>query len=305
MEKNKPILNTIENVNATDKGKFFPDNHLDIIVCHPPSYNNSNDRIINNWSNETEYFQWFRVFMNIVVNKLKKTGVFYLIGDIEELHPLLKLIEEFDLQLNMVYYFTKTKKYTVVKKTKDTPKTNKIIESVFVFTRNFQKKIKKILKLKQQELKLSAREINMQLSGNGNGGGYWSIYCGDNNHNKTPSEEHWNKFKEILKIDIDFNDINTQFRQYEGPNLWDDLNYEEDKLLSGYNLPVLFYERLIAMNRKLPADIVLWDPFCGLGNSVVACKRLSTSYYACELDIKTHYKANINIGNKSGVLKVV
>jgi DNA modification methylase len=146
-------------------------------------------------------------------------------------------------------------------------------------------------------MKLTSREINIELSNNGNGGGYWSLYCGDNSKNILPTEEHWNKLCEILNIDINYSDINTQFRPYNGQNLWDDVYYEDDKMLSGVNRPVLFYERLIEMNRKDPNELLIWDPFCGYGNSTKACKKLGASFYASEFDPKIYYKALINIGN--------
>lgn len=301
----EPQMNTIENVNATDKGRFFRDSSLDIVICDTPTFKNNNDRLLNNWSNETEYYQWFKIFVNIVSIKLKKTGIFYLIGDLEDIHPLISIIQDADFQLTMTYYFTKSKKINVTKKSKDNLKNHKIIECVLVFTRNFIKKVKKILKLKQTEQKLSAKEINIELSGNGNGGGYWSLYCGDNSKNILPSEEHWNKLCDILKIDIDYSDINTQFRPYEGINLWEDVYYEDDKLLSGINRPILFYERLIEMNRRNPSELIIWDPFCGYGNSTKAFKKLECSYYACEFDPKIYYKALINTGSVSNTIRPV
>jgi len=300
----EPTLNSIENANANDKGRFISDNSLDVILCDPPLFKNQNDKLINNWTNEEDYINWFRIFINISSTKLKKTGILFLIGDIEDLLPLINIIKEFDFYLAMTYYFTKNKKSFSSKK-KENQKTTKVIESVFVFTRNFQSKVKKILKLKQQEMKIPSREINLKLSGNGNGGGYWSLYCGDNSKNSLPSEEHWEILKSMFKLDIDYSDINTQFLQYDGANLWDDINYEDDKLLSGVNRPVLFYERLLKMNRKEPSDLLIWDPFCGYGNSTIACKKLNISFYANEFDVKIYFKAMMNIGAPINITRPV
>jgi len=300
MQKSKvslePQLNTIENCNSTDKGRFIQEASIDIIICDPPLFKNQNDKQLNNWNMENDYYSWFRIFMNIASSRLRKTGIFYLIGDVEDLCELHPIIMEFDFQLSMTYYFTKNRKMSVGKK-KDNTRTTKVIECVFVFTRNFQKEVKKILKLHQAKSKLSSREINLQLSGNGNGGGYWSLYCGENSRNLIPTEEHWNKLRHIFEIDVDYNDINTQFRAYEGINFWEDISYEEDKFLNGSNRPVNLFERLLQMNRKEPQDIMVWDPFCGYGNSTLACRKMGINYFAHEFDVKTYYKAMINTGN--------
>jgi len=301
----EPVMNVIENANATDKGRFISDCSLDVVICDPPLFTNTNDKTINNWLNEQDYLQWFKIFMNIVSSKLKKTGIFYLIGEIDDLHKLIAIIEEFDFELTMTYYFTKDKRAHSGKKSKDQPRTTKIIESVFIFTRNFQNKVKKILKLKQAEYKMTSKDINIRLSGNGNGGGYWSLYCGENSKNAIPSHEHWVILKEMFNLEIDYDDIVTQFKQYEGTNLWDDFDYEDDKLLSGINRPVAFFERLLQMNRRELAELVVWDPFCGYGNSTKAFKKLNINFYANEFDLKIYYKAMINIGSSVNLSRPV
>lgn len=301
----EPQLNTIENANANDKGRFLHENSLDVVFFDPPLLRNSTDKQLNNWKTEQDYLEWCRIFINIVSAKLKKTGILYLIGDIEDVRQIINIILDFEFQLSMTYYFTKNKKSSQIKKSKDGTRTVKVIESVFVFTRNFQKKVKKILKLKQQEKNLTSREINIELNGNGNGGGYWSLYCGDNSKNILPTEQHWQVLKELFDLDLEYNDINTQFRPFDGINLWEEFNYEEDKLYSGINRPVAFYERLIEMNRKEPSELLIWDPFCGYGNSIVACKKLNCSYFACEFDIKVYYKALINTGENVNFIKPV
>jgi len=299
--ENEPTINMIEQGNGIDKGRYLPGHSIDMIFCHPPNYNNSNDKLLNNWGCDNDYYQWFRTFANIAANKLKKTGVFYLIGDIDNVNKLISIIEEFGFIHIDTYYFTKNRKNNGVRKI--TGKNVKVIESIFVFIKDFQKDIKKLLKLKQQEAKKSAREINMELTGNPNGGGYWSLYCGENSRNMIPTEEHWEKLKILLDIDIEYENINTQYRMFEGENLWEDINYEDDKFLSGVNIPVILFERLIKMNRKNPEELIIWDPFCGYGNSTLACRKLKCKYYAQELDMKVYFKAMINTGNSVNISK--
>lgn len=314
MQKSKnlePLLNTVEHANAIDKGRFIPENSLDVIICDPPYFKNKKDKELNGWETESDYQKWFRIFMTIVSTKLKRTGVFYLIGEIEDLYGLFPIIREFEFQVSMTYYFSKNKKNYLNKKPKENGKTYKVIESVVVFTRNFHKEIRKLLKLKQEQTKIPSRDINTALTGNGNGGGYWSIYTGDNQRSELPTEDHWNKLKALFELEIDYNDINTLFKQYDGTNLWEDIVYEEDKsvptdkVVVNVNRPVLLFERLILMNRKRPEDIMLWDPFCGYGNSTLACKKFGTKFYACDFDMKTYFKSTINTGNSLSVIKPI
>lgn len=299
----EPLINQIEQANALERGRNLLDNQLDIVICDPPSYKNSVDKLMNNWNTESEYIQWFNLFMKIVTSKLKKTGIFYLIGELDEIHSLFAPVTEYGFQVAMTYYFIKHKKISSGRKMSENSRTQRVVDCVVVFTRDFQKKVKKLLKLKQEESRKTAREINVELSGNGNGGGYWSLYCGDNSKNILPSEEHWNILRNIFSIDLEYNDILTQFRPYEGSNLWEDIHYADDKFLNGTNRPVSFYERLLGMNRKNPADIVVWDPFCGYGNSTLACKKKGVSFFANEYDMKTYYKAMINTGNTVNIVK--
>lgn len=296
------VLNQIEHCNALDKGRLIPDNSLDIIICDPPLFKNQNDKVLNHWSNENSYIEWFRLFVNIVSTKMRKTGIFYLIGDLEEINSLFSIIQEFGYCLTSIYYFNKCKKNTN-KKQKESIKLTKIIDVVAVFTKDFQKKVKKLLKLKQEECNKPSKDINMELSGNGNGGGYWSLYCGDNSKNIIPSEDHWNILKRILNINIEYEDILTQFKPYDGVNFWDDINMIDEKFGCVTNRPVEFYERLIKMNRKNPMEITVWDPFCGFANSTLACKKLGANFYANEFDLKTYYKSLINIGHILNVNK--
>ena len=252
---NEPISNTIENINALDKGRFIKDNSLDIIFCDPPSIKNPNDKQLNNWNSQKDFEQWIRIFINISSIKLKKTGVFYLIGDVEELHPFIQVLQEFGFVLTTSYFFSKNKKLNAGRRIKDASKTIKVMDTIFVFTRDLQKKVKKLLKLKQQEHSKSAREINYALSGNSNGGGYWSLYCGENSRNLLPTEQHWDILKELFKIEINYNEIQPQFIEWNGFNFWDDIKYNDDKFLSGTNRPTQLYERLINMNRIKPNEL--------------------------------------------------
>ena len=288
--------NILENGNAIDKGRTIPDNSLDIIFCDPPSFNCQNDRQLNNWNTQTDYEKWFRLFINISSLKLKKTGIFYLIGDANELARLFPIIEDFGFSNCASYYFVKNKKLHAGRRSRDINRTVKIVDSVFVFCRDIQKKVKKLLKLKQQEYQKSARDVNYQLSGNSNGGGYWSIYCGENSRNILPSESHWSILCEMFEIEIPYSEIQPQFVEWDGFNFWDDLNYQDDKFLSGTNRPNTLYERLLMMNRKSKSDITCWDPFSGYANCVNVMEKYGCKYYATELDMKIFYKALLNTG---------
>ena len=288
--------NILENGNAIDKGKNIPDNSLDIIFCDPPSFYNANDRQLNNWTSYNDYEKWFRLFVNICSLKLRKTGIFYLIGNAEEIAKLFSIIEEFGFSNCASYYFIKNKKLHAGRRSRDNNRTAKIVDSIFVFNRDIQKKVKKLLKLKQQEFQKSAREINYLLSGNSNGGGYWSIYCGENSRNILPTETHWSILCEMFEIDIPYSEIQPQFIEWDGFNFWDDITYQEDKFLCGTNRPNQLYERLLELNRKPKSDITCWDPFTGYGNCINVMEKLGCKYYATEFDMKIFYKALLNTG---------
>jgi len=108
-----------------------------------------------------------------------------------------------------------------------------------------------------------------------------------------------------LNISINYEDIISQFKPWEGTNLWDDINYEDDKFLNGTNRPTVLYERLINLNKKNFTDLVVWDPFCGYGNSTLIFKKYGIKFYANEFDMKIHCKAMINTGTSINISKPI
>ena len=65
---------------------------------------------LNNWKNKEEYYQWFDLYMNIVAMKLKRTGIFFLIGAFEENYRLIEIIRRYKFELEDTYYFLKNRK---------------------------------------------------------------------------------------------------------------------------------------------------------------------------------------------------
>lgn len=286
-----PLLNKIEHSNSFEKCKYIPDNSLDIIFCDPPTINNLNDKKLNNWNNKKDYKQTFQTFINICASKLKKTGIFYLIGEPSELICITNFLEENGFFCKASYFFKKNKKNSVGKRIKDSTKTIQTIDVIYVFIRDMHKKVKKLLKVKQDELQKSSKDINVLLNGNSNGGGYWSLYCGDNSNNILPNENHWNILKDYLQIDINYNDIIPQFIEWNGTDFWEDITSSNDKFLCGTNRPMSLYDRLIKMNKNDSNVLTCWDPFTGYGNCVNVMKKLGCTFYACEYDMKIYYKS--------------
>ena len=297
MKKGEIKMNTIENANAIVRGKEIANNQLDIVICDPPQYTNVNDKLLNNWRTLEEYYDWFNLYVNIVALKLKRTGIFYLIGAFEENYKLIEILKRYKFELEDTYYFLKNRKHNTYKKNREVIKTTSVVDCVMVFTRSHVREVKTLLLSKQQEHLLSPRDINIYLSGTGEGGGYWSLYCGENRRNVIPSIEHWEKLKKLFDIDIEYSVIQSQYRSHNGINILDDEIYFEEKndVIKYIDRPQEFYEKLISMNRNDYSNLVIWDSFCGYGNCIKVCKKYSISYYGHEMNCDVFIKAKINI----------
>ena len=297
MRKDIIKINTIENSNAIDRGKEIPNSQLDMVICDPPQYTNMTDRILNNWRTQEEYYDWFNLYVNIVALKLKRTGIFYLIGAFEENYKLIEILKRHKFELEDTYYFLKNRKHNTYKKNREIIKMTPVVDCVMIFTRSHVREVKTLLLSKQLEHKLTPKDMNIYLSGTGEGGGYWSLYCGDNRRNIIPSIEHWDKLKELFDIDIEYSVIQCQYRPHDGINFWDDEKYFEEKneVIKYIDRPQEFYEKLISMNRNEHCKLVVWDSFCGYGNCIKVCKKYSIQYYGHELNCEVFLKAKMNI----------
>ena len=297
MRKDIIKINTIENSNAIDRGKEIPNSQLDMVICDPPQYTNMTDRILNNWRTQEEYYDWFNLYINIVALKLKRTGIFYLIGAFEENYKLIEILKRHKFELEDTYYFLKNRKHNTYKKNREIIKMTPVVDCVMIFTRSHVREVKTLLLSKQLEHKLTPKDMNIYLSGTGEGGGYWSLYCGDNRRNVIPSIEHWEKLKKLFDIDIEYSVIQSQYRPHDGINFWDDEKYFEEKneVIKYIDRPQEFYEKLISMNRNEHCKLVVWDSFCGYGNCIKVCKKHSIQYYGHELNCEVFTKAKMNI----------
>jgi len=298
MRKDIIKINTIENANAIDRGKEIPNSQLDMVICDPPQYTNMTDRILNNWRTQEEYYDWFNLYVNIVALKLKRTGIFYLIGAFEENYKLIEILKRHKFELEDTYYFLKNRKHNTYKKNREIIKMTPVVDCVMIFTRSHVREVKTLLSSKQIEHKLTSKDMNIYLSGTGEGGGYWSLYCGDNRKNIIPSYEHWEKLKKLFNIDIEYSIIQSQYLPHDGINIWDDEIYFEEKndIIKYIDRPQEFYEKLISMNRNDYSNLVIWDSFCGYGNCIKVCKKHLIQYYGHELNCEVFTKAKLNIG---------
>ncbi len=71
-------------------------------------------------------------------------------------------------------------------------------ECILMFYKDSRPFIKDLLKMRQNELKITSKEINDKLGVKSNGGGMWSIYTWDNVCEQIPTKELWEKLEKIL-----------------------------------------------------------------------------------------------------------
>ena len=173
-----------------------------------------------------------------------------------------------------------------------------VTESVLFLTKNNIEFSRNLLKLRQQELGLSAKEINERLGVKSNGGGMWSIYTGKNICEQFPTKELWGRLQEILQFDYPYEKIVQTFNPLMGySDVWTDIDFYSEKRYHSTQKPVKLIERLISASSNRGNKVL--DPFGGSGSTLISAEHLGRESYTIELDkkyidaIKTRYHDEI------------
>ncbi len=171
-----------------------------------------------------------------------------------------------------------------------------VTESLLFFIYNSRPFIKQFLKQRQKELGLTALEINTRLGVKSNGGGMWSLYTGNNILAQVPTKEMWEKLQDVLDFNYPYEDISATFNIEMGvTDVWNDINFYEEKKLHPTQKPVKLIERIIRASSH--ENMIVLDPFMGSGSTVIACLNLNRHYIGIEKEQKYIDKIKIRISN--------
>lgn len=258
------IMKEIYNNNPIEDVSDINDGLLNIIVLNPPNFEDRESRVTYGWKLEEDYWVWMRRLLNVIEKKLRKQGLLILISKV--FVKLLNEIIEKGFNLSKHYIWDNGK-----------------MRNVFVFTRDTKSEVKTLLRYYQEKYKITSKDINKRLGVVSGGGGYWSLYTGNNKSNQIPTLLHWECFQDIFGIDISYEDILSEFVE-DKEEIW---RGNQDYL----------YEKILNLNKKENSKITVWDIFGGRVNGLSVYERENISYFIFEYDKKKYYK--IILGKKN------
>ncbi len=266
------------------------DESADLIIADPPYFKVIGEKWDYLWRTESDYLKWSKAWITEASRTLRKGGSFYLFGYFRMLSRLLPILEDCGLELRQQLVMNKGMQAASGRATKNYKMFPNVTESILFLYKDPKPFAKAFLKKRQEELGLSAKEINERLGVKSNGGGMWSIYTGENVCKQLPTEEYWRKLQEILQFDIPYSKISQTYHPQLGiTDVWDDISFYSEKRYHPTQKPQKLLQRLILTSSN-ENDIVL-DPFMGGGSTAVACALLNRNYIGFEVEREYYQKS--------------
>ncbi len=276
-------LNKLIRGDAIEELKKLPSNSVDLVIADPPYWKVINEKWDYQWRTENDYIYWTKQWVKEVARVIKKTGSFYIFGYFRTLAYLLPEIERENLSLRQQIIIDKGIKAISGRATKNYKMFPNVTESVLFFNYNNQPEIKKFLLEKNKEKGLTAKEINDAMEVKSNGGGLWSLYTGDNILAQIPTKEQWEKLEKIFGFKKPYSEVNFTFNPQMGfTDVWEDINFYEEKRYHPTQKPLKLIERIIKASSN--EGMVVLDPFLGAGSTALACINLKRNYIGIDID---------------------
>lgn len=287
----KEWTNTIQKKDCIAGLKALPDNCVDLIVADPPYFKTINEQWDYKWRTEEDYISWAKEWLYEIARVAKPTACFYLFGYFRVLYLMVPIISEFGFELRQQIIVDKGLRSISGRKTSTYKMFPNTTESILFFNKDNKPNIKKFLKEQQQQTGLKAKEINEKLGVKFNGGGVWSLYTGENILAQVPTEEMWGRLQKVLNFKKKYREIAYVFNPIMGyTDVWQDIDFYEEKRLHPTQKPVKLIERLILASSN--EDMLVLDPFMGSGTTAIAARNLKRKFIGFESD-KKYYEFSL------------
>ena len=277
--------NILYNADCFDVFSEIENNTIDLVVADPPYFKVVNQKWDYEWRTEEDYIKWCLAWMSEIHRVLRIGGTFYLFGYFRILALLVPYLKEMGFNLRQQILVDKGMRSVSGRATKNYKLFPNTTESILFITKENRIFLKDFLKGKQKELGLTSSEINHRLGVKTNGGGMWSIYAGKNICEQFPTEEMWDKLKDILEFDLEYKSVAQTFNSQMGlTDVWRDVDFYEEERIHPTQKPVKLIERLILASSD-KGDLVL-DPFGGSASTGIASLNTDRRFILFEKDEK-------------------
>lgn len=246
---------------------------FDLVIADPPYFKVVNEKWDYQWHTENDYIDWCVRWFSEIYRLLRYGGTFYLFGYFRTLALLVSKLLELGFDLRQQIIINKGIKAIAGRATKNYKMFPNVTESILFLTKKNITYSRQFLKERQKSLGLTSKQINEALGVKSNGGGMWSIYTGDNICEQFPTEELWEKLKDILHYDLPYHKIAQTFNPQMGfTDVWDDIDFYKEKRIHPTQKPYKLIERLILASSNEDDNVL--DPFAGSCITGFVCDNL-------------------------------
>lgn len=277
--------------------EHIEDESVDLIIADPPYFKVVGEKWDYKWRTEEDYIEWSKQWLAEAYRALRKGGSIYLFGYFRTLAYLIPFLEEHGFSLRQQIIIDKGMKAVSGRATKNYKMFPNVTESILFLYKDPKPFVKELLKGRQKEKGLKAKEINELLGVKSNGGGMWSIYTGNNISEQLPTYEYWQKLEEILDFEYPYDKLAITFNAQLGvTDVWDDIDFYKERRIHPTQKPLSLIDRLVLASSN-KGDVVL-DPFMGSGATAVSCVHHERSYIGFETDEEYYKKSLERIENE-------
>lgn len=273
------------NADCLEAMREIEDNSIDLVIADPPYWKVIGEKWDYQWKTEADYVKWSLKWIKEVSRVLRIGGTFYCFGYFRTLALIIPYLKEMGLELRQQIIIDKGLRAVSGRATKKYKIFPNVTESILFIIKDNKQFVKPFLKEKQEILGLTAKQINDALGVKSNGGGMWSIYTGKNVCEQFPTEDLWLKLSKVLNFNLPYHKVAQTFNPQMGyTDVWDDIDFYEEKHLHPTQKPLKLIHRLIEASSNV-GDVVL-DPFSGVASTQIGCIHLKRHYIGIELDVK-------------------
>jgi DNA modification methylase len=263
----------------------IPEKFVDLVIADPPYFKTISEEWDFMWRTEEDYVEWVEKWIKELSRVVKTNCCFWLFGYVKILSKILPIAEKYGFVFRQQIIVDKGMRAISGRATRNYKMFPTTTESIFFFVKNNQPNIKKFLKERQNELGLTAKEMNDKMEVKSNGGGLWSLYTGENILAQIPTKEMWGRLQEILKFKMDYSEVNFVFNPQMGfTDVWRDIDFYEEDREHSTQKPIKLIERLIKASSN--EGMTILDPFMGSGSTALASKNLNRNFIGIEIDKK-------------------
>lgn len=268
----------------------IPDRTIDLSIVDPPYF-----RIVNHkwdkFKNKEMYDSFTKEYISQLKRIMRLNGTLLVFGcarNFNTLSSINNIAESNSFEFIQEIILDKGMKSIAGRISNKIKMLPPVSENIIVYRKDAKPFVRELLLEKQREYDYTSSQIKSKLGMALNGGGNWTKYVGNTEFPLFPTEEYWNKLREIFSVSIDYSTIKETYNGIHGlTNVWNDLDFYMKPRLHPTQKPLGLIERCVNIFAD-EGDTVL-DIFSGSSTTAIACIKTNRNWIMIEKD-EQYYK---------------